>query len=731
MKQVIQNYRTGELELAEVPYPACKSNGVIVKNVSSAISIGTEKLMLSTAKKSLLKKALDRPDLVKKVINMAKTEGISEAYRQAKNRLDDPIPLGYSCAGIIEEIGSGVLGYQKGDKVACFGSNYATHAEYNWIPKNLIVRIPEELSFEEASFVGIGAISLHAIRKGGITLGENVAVIGLGLLGLIAIQILRSLNCKVLGVDINNDRLELAKKFGCNFVANANDRASVVQSSKDLSEGYGVDKVLVYASNGDKNSVSMYAEMARDRGKIIIPGVIPMEVPRKDFFEKELELVVPRSAGPGIFDENYELKGVDYPIGDVRWSEQRNMKAFLDLVASNKVSVKDLITHRFNFTEAEKAYDLIIENKEPVLGSIFKYNDENTNNHYKKKTFNLSERTNNLSERTKGKKDQVVLGLIGAGLFAKTTLLPILKKMDNVRLKWLATTTGLTANHNGKKFGFENITTDYKEILSDDEVDAVMVLTRHNTHAKFVSEVLDSHKNVFVEKPLCINEKQLNSLDLAHSNNPDNFIMVGFNRRFSPHSIFIKENFKNAKGPFVVTCRVNAGYAEKDSWVLDPESGGGRIVGEACHFIDLISFLTNELPVSIYVETIDESNGFYKSDNLVISIKLSNGSLGSIVYYANGHKRYPREIIEISGNGMVGIINNFVKSKVFKGSHIKNKKTLGVDRGHRNELREFVNAIQLNYSPFKYEELFQTTLASILAEGLPTTKKSIMLNEVK
>lgn len=724
MKQVIQNYRTGKLELVEVPYPACKSNGVIIKNISSAISIGTEKLMLSTAKKSLLKKALDRPDLVKKVINMAKTEGISEAYRQAKNRLDDPIPLGYSCSGIIEEIGSGVLGYQKGEKVACFGSNYASHADYNWIPKNLMVRIPEELSFEEASFVGIGAISLHAIRKAEITLGENVAVIGLGLLGLIAVQILRSLNCKVIGVDINDDRLKLAKKLGCNFVANANNRASVVQSSKDLSEGYGVDNVLVYASNGGKDSVSMYAEMARDRGKIVIPGVVDMEVPRKDFFEKELQLIVTRAAGPGIFDENYELKGIDYPVGDVRWSEQRNMKAFLELVASKKVSVKDLITHRFDFTEAEKAYDLIIENKEPILGAIFKYSNENTNNHNKKKTFNISKRTN-------GKKDQVVLGLIGAGLFAKTTLLPILKKMDNVKLKWLATTTGLTANHNGKKFGAENITTDYRNLLNDDEVDGVMVLTRHNSHAKFVTEVLDSHKNVFVEKPLCVNEKQLNDIDLAHSNNPDNFIMVGFNRRFSPHSLFIRENFKNTKGPFVVTCRVNAGYAEKNSWVLDPESGGGRIVGEACHFIDLITFLTNELPISISVETIDESNGYFKSDNLVISIKLSNGSLGSIVYYANGHKRYPREIVEISGNGMVGIINNFVKSRVFRGNDLKNKRTFGVDRGHKNEMKEFIDACELNYSPFKYNELFQTTLSSILVERLPTTKKSVKLNKVK
>jgi len=717
LKQVIQNYRTGKLELADVPYPACKSGGVIVRNIASAISVGTEKLMFSTAKKSLLKKALDRPDLVRKVINMAKTEGIAEAYRQAMNRLDDPVPLGYSCAGIVEEVGAGVLGIQKGDKVACFGSGYASHAEFVWVPKNLIVRIPDGLSFEEASFVGIGAISLHAIRMADVSIGERVAVIGLGLLGLIAVQILKSLNCKVLGVDINDSRLVLAKEFGCDSVVNASDRAAVIQAAKDISDGYGVDNVLVYASSGGKDSVSMYAEMARDRGKIVIPGVVDMEVPRKDFFEKELQLVVTRAAGPGIFDDDYELKGRDYPIGYIRWSEQRNMQAFLELVASGKVSVERLISHRFKFSEAENAYDLIVSGKEKVLGAFFQYgNSESNNNREKIKVIK------NLTIQKSKNKKQAFIGLIGAGLFTKTTLLPILSKIENVRLKWLATTTGVSANHNGRKFGIEKITTDYRNILSDEEVDAVMVLTRHNSHSKFVIEALDAGKHVYVEKPLAITLEQLKAIDEAHSRNPDRFIMVGFNRRFSPHATFIRKHFENVSGPFVVTCRVNAGYADKSSWVLDPESGGGRIVGEACHFIDLIEYLTGELPVSVSVETIDEKNGYFKSDNVVLTMKMNNGSIGTIIYYANGHKRFPREYVEISGNGMVGAIENFVSSKIFKGTKILKKKTLGVDRGHKTEMDEFIEACISARSSLTYKEIYLTSLASILAETLPNEK---------
>lgn len=721
MRQVIMNYRTGNVELADVPKPRLKSGGMIVKNLYSAISVGTEKLMIKTGKSSLLRKAKDRPDLVKKVLDKLKTEGFIETYRQVVNRLDDPIPLGYSCCGVVEEVADDVKEFKTGDIVACFGSGYASHADYVWIPKNLAVRVPDEVSPLSASFAGIASISLHAIRLSNVTLGDSAAVYGLGLLGLIAVQILKAMGCKVLGIDIDEEKLKLAKDLGCDFVANGHDNADMFEKSKNISDGQGVDSVIIFVASGGSDVLYNAANMARDKAKIVATGMLELEIPRKDFFEKELELVVSRGAGAGMFDENYELKGFEYPVGYAKWIVKKNMEEILELIKEKKIDLEKIVTHRFKIEEAEEVYNKLIRNELKVIGTVFEYGD-----YEDKRTVVTVEKAKTVESKKSGRKNEyLILGIIGAGLFAKTTLFPILKKLQKkgkARLKYVATTSGTTSYHAAKKYGFEYATSDYSKILEDDEVDAVMILTQHNSHAKFVVEALEAGKHVFVEKPLALTVEQLEKIRKAYEKHPDRVIMVGFNRRFSPHARFIKKHFEGADGPFVVLCRVNAGYIEKSSWVLDPKRGGGRIVGEACHFIDLIQYLTGEIPVSISVETIDEKNGYFKNDNVVITLKLDKGSVGTIVYYANGHKRFPRELVEISGNGTNGQIDNFVKSMFVGGTKVKKFKTLGVDRGHKAEMELFVESCLKGKAPVSFEELYSISLASIVGEDLPKDK---------
>lgn len=711
MKQVIMNYRTGKVELAEVPIPAVKKGGVLIRNLHSAISIGTERLMIKTGKSSLLKKAKDRPDLVKKVIDKLKTEGFFETYRQVMNRLDEPIPLGYSCCGEVVEVASDVTEFKKGDLVACFGSKYASHAEYTWAPKNLAVKVPSGVTSKEASMGGIAAIALHAVRLSKAKLGEVVVLYGMGLLGLIATQILNSMSCKVIGVDINEERLKIGKESGCEYVVKAGDKSRLSEMVKSASNGNGADAVIIFASGGGTEILETSAEIAREKATIVVTGVPDITVPRKDFFEKELELIVSRGAGPGIFDKNFEEKGINYPLGYIRWSERENLSAILELIKAGKININRLITHVFNISEAEEAYSRILEGKEDILGAVFEYQ--------KPKEESIRRIVENIKYgKTKGEKD-IVLGVIGAGLFARTTMFPILKKFKNkVRFKWIATSSGFTSYDAGKKVGFENMTTDYKNILEDKEVNAVMILTNHDSHAKFVVEALNAGKHVFVEKPLAITMEQLEMVKEAVERNPDRILLVGFNRRFSPHSSFLRKHFQDLPGPFVVLCRVNAGYVDKTSWVLDPEKGGGRLVGEACHFVDLISYLTGESPVNVKVETIEEKNGYFLGDNAIITLKLSNGSVGAIVYYANGNKKFPREYIEISGNGSIGSILDFKKTLLVTPEKKRKRKTLGVDRGHQQEIKKFFEYVKEGKKDIPFEEILAISRASIKAQRL-------------
>lgn len=717
MKQVVQNYKTGELKVAEVPVPSIKPGGVLVRNVNSLVSVGTERLVIDLAKKNIIGKALARPDLVRQVINKARAEGLMEAYRQTMSRLDSPVPLGYSSSGIITDLGKEVDEFRVGDGVACFGGGYACHADVIFVPKNLCVKIPENVDFEKAAFAGLGAIALHGIRMAKPTLGENIVIIGLGLLGQIALQILKASGCKVFGIDIDEQKISLALEIGSDDGAVIG-KDNVVTEVRNFSKGYGADAVIIFASTSSNQPIKLAAEICRDRGRIVAPGMIKLDLPRRDFYEKELKVVVSRSTGPGIYDSLYEEKGIDYPLSYVRWTENRNMEQFLQLVAEGKVKLDKIITHRFRIEEAEKAYEMITgKASEKHIGILLAYNEG--------KALSVKvELKKGKSERWKSK-EKINIGLIGAGLFANTTLLPMLRKISDISLRGVATATGSSARHVGEKFGFGYCTSDYREILNDPSIDCIIIATRHNLHAKLVTEALNHGKDVFVEKPLALSLKELKGITEVQKEKPHR-LMVGFNRRFSPFSIKARDFLGKSGKPLIINSRVNAGFVPRDSWVQNRIEGGGRIIGEVCHFIDLIQYLTDSVPVKVYAESISGDNGTYlNEDNVVISIKLKDGSVASITYVAKGDKAFPRERVEIFGNNSVCLINNF-KSLVFtKNGKTQKMRKFNVDRGHRGEFSAFFSSIRKGEPiPVDFKEYVFTTLATFciiesINKGIP------------
>ncbi len=709
MKQVLQNYKSGKLELAEVPIPLCGAAGVLVKNKNSLISTGTEKLMISLAKKSLISKAKERPDLVKKVINKIKTEGLLEAYRQSMARLDETIPLGYSSAGEVIEVGKMLDEFQVGDRVACIGAGVATHTEVIFVPKNQCVKIPDEVSFEEASFVALGAIALHAVRVSEAKLGENVVVIGLGLLGQLAVGLLKASGSNVLGVDISREKNKLAKTLGAASVTTPD---NLIEEAARFTKGRGADSVIIFASTKSNEPIEQAAEIARERAKIVAPGMIRFYLPRKLFYEKELELVISRSSGPGIYDRKYEEEGIDYPISYVRWTKRRNMEAFLEAVKAKAINLEPLITHRFKIENALAAYEMILEGKESYIGVLLEYLEA-------KPTQKISF----TKKSSKALAGRINVGLIGAGLFAKGTILPILKDSKDINLKAVATAGGINAREIGKNYGFDYATTNYKEILGDKDIQAVIIATRHNLHKKFIIESLEAGKDVFCEKPLCINQEELEEIIKTYGQS-NNRLMIGFNRRFSPLARFVKENLPESS-PLVINCRVNTGFMPKEIWVHNPKIGGGSIIGEVCHFIDLIQYFTGSLPWEVSAYSISsEGNQIIPSDNVVINLKYQDGSIAAICYTASGSKSFPRERIEIFGGGKVGVIENFKKASVYGKGRTKHKKIWGTDKGHKDEYQIFFKAIEEGGEiPVDFKEYIATTLATFkIVESLKTGK---------
>ena len=717
MKQLVQNYRTGELKLEEVPAPMVRPGGVLVRTVNSVVSVGTEKLMMEFARKSLLGKARARPDLAKQVIDLARTEGPMRAYELAINRLDMPVPLGYSSSGTVLEVGRGVGEFTVGDRVACSRGSFASHAEIVFVPRNLCVQVPENVDFESAAFATVGAISLHALRLAELTIGERVAIIGLGLLGQLAVQIAKASGLSVFGSDPDLYKLTLARQQGVDEVSRA-EKDEVIGRARAFTQGDGFDAVIILASAASNEPLEIAAEICREKGKIVVPGMVKLDIPRDVFYRKELSLVVSRGGGPGFDDPEFETRGIDYPRAYVRWTERTNMAQFLDLVSRGKVQVHPLITHRFRIEEAERAYESLNRGMlDKYVGILL--------------TYDATPRP--LVRRIELKKaegarpgEKVSIGLIGAGTFAASTMLPILRKMGGVRLKGVATATGPTGKRAGERFGFEYCTTDYTELLKDPEIDGILIATRHDLHARFAAEGLSHGKDVFVEKPLALTLDQLKEVVAAYAKNPGR-LMVGFNRRFSPFALMAKRLLAPINEPLVIHYRVNAGFIARDSWVHDPNQGGGRILGEICHFVDFAQFLTDSPPLKVYAESLRGTGVYAPDENVAVTVSFANGSVASITYVANGDKAFPRERVEVFGGGGVCVIDNFKSLLFSRGGGKRKARRFNKDIGHRNEFAAFFDAIRKGEPcPMRMEEIIYTTLATFaieesLARGAPVT----------
>lgn len=720
MKQVIQNFRTGKLQVEEVPTPHLKNNGVLVKNHHSLVSIGTEKALIEFSKQSLAGKAKRRPDLVKEVLNKIKTEGILSTYRTVLNRLDTPLPLGYSCAGEIIGVGKKVNELNKEDLVACGGVGYASHAEVVFVPKNLCVKIPENISTKEASFVTLGAIAMQGVRVANLTPGEKVAVIGLGLIGQITVQILNAYGFRVLGLDVSKKQLKKAFDLGLEHGVVIGDD-DIDKAVNSFTNGIGVDGVIITAATKSSEPVELAGRICRDKGKVSIVGDIGMNIPRNIYYEKELDLTVSRSYGPGRYDTNYEEKGFDYPIGYARWTEKRNMEEFLRLISIGRVDVKPMISHIFKIEEALKAYDLILkkQNKEEFTGVLLEYNPAKEH----KPIIVLDQ-----VKKEKVPKDVLNVGLIGTGNFANNIILPNLKRIKNIDIKAIADARGERAKHAANKYHCKYVTSNYTDVLNDEEIDLVIVATRHDLHAQIAAEALEKDKNVHLEKPMALNTRQLTKLIKAEKSSKGR-LMVGFNRRFAALILEAKKILAKTNTPLIVHYRINAGYIPKESWVHDPEEGGGRIIGEVCHFVDLLQFLTNSTPERVYATKISAKEPMIENDNLNITIDFSNGSVGNISYTAMGNKALSKEYIEIFGEGNVLIIDNFKTVKIYKNHKQKKLRKINQEKGHYQEFQAFTEAILKGKpSPISMKDQILATLVTFKVLESLEKKEPVEIN---
>ena len=699
MLQVIQYQKDGQMMVEELPTPTCIDDGILVKNISSLISAGTEKTSVTNAQSSLFGRARKQPKEVKMVMNFIKKGGLISTAKRVFSALDSYKTLGYSSAGVVIE--SKCEEFSPGDFVACGGAGFAVHAEVISVPKNLAVKIPEGLSFDEAAFATVGAIALQGVRQANVRLGENVAVIGLGLLGQLTVQMLKASGCRVAGLDINENLFQKAKEFGCDETYQSS--MENVKSLIAFTKGIGFDAVIITASAASNEPMELAINIGRKKGNVVVVGSIGMNVPRSPFYEKELNITISCSYGPGRYDANYEVSGWDYPVAYVRWTENRNMQAVLELIASKKLDVKSLISHNFEINDAAKAYDIISGKiKENYLGIIINYPDRED---YSKKTIYLSGKGNALSG--------VKIGFIGAGSFAQNYLLPPLKAAA-VDMIGVSTATSVNALSVGKKYGFRIAGTDSSEIINHPDVNAIFCASRHDSHSQYVIESIRAGKPIFVEKPLAVNIAQLEEIDDAY-NKYNGRVMVGFNRRFSKPFVDIRKFFKARTEPMTISYRVNAGMPPVSNWVFRPEQGGGRIIGEACHFIDCMAFLTCALPVKVFAECISSANtDTFNKDNVVITIKFSDGSVGSLQYFANGDANLPKEYCEIHCEGGSAVMNNFETVEFYMNG--KDHKKYDGRKGHREEIFETVAAMKNGAPmPIDYDTIRQVTIATFAA----------------
>jgi polar amino acid transport system substrate-binding protein len=694
MKQVLQNRKTGRPFVGEVPVPALQRGRVLVRTVASLISAGTERAAVELVSKGLVQEARQRPDLVKAVVAKVKNEGLLNTFASVRDKLSASQSLGYSAAGIVAAVGEDVSEFQIGDRVACAGVGFASHAEVLSVPKNLCVHLPDGVSFESGAYGTLGAIALQGVRLAEPTLGESIVVIGLGLVGQLTVQLLKANGCHVFGLDLDQSRVALALELGADKAA-----VSSETSAKEIerwTRGHGADAVLITAATDSNEPVELAARVSRLKGRVIIVGMTGMNIPRPPFFSRELKLIVSMSYGPGRYDPEYEEHGHDYPLPYVRWTEKRNLESFLELIGKQKINVERLTTHRFPIADADRAYQLISgELRDPNLGVVLNYDPE----------ADVARKVS-LGAATPVQKS-IVLGVIGAGGYVPAMLLPHFKT-EGVEFRSIATASGISAHDVGKRFGFAYAVSSAEEVLDDARVNLVVVGTRHDLHAELARKALERNKHVFVEKPLALNDEQLDAV-LAAAGSSTGRLMVGFNRRFSPLARRAKEFFSGRDTPLSMLYRVNAGRIAKEHWTQNAEAGGGRIVGEVCHFIDLMQFLAGAPPVSVFAESISaKSSRIVDADSVFITLRFADGSNGSVAYLSEGDKALAKERLEVFGAGRVFVLDDFRCATLYKDGRGEQVALKAQDKGQQAQVREICKGI----APINLDELAATTRAT-------------------
>ncbi len=716
MKQLLQNLKTGQTTVAEVPVPTPRAGQALVRTAASLVSAGTERMVVEFAEKTLFGKARARPDLVRQALEKARREGLLSTFQAALDRLDQPMALGYSSAGVIVELGVGMEGFHVGQRVACAGAGYAVHAEYAVVPRNLLAPLPDGVDFESAAFTTLAAIALHGFRLAEAQVGERVAVIGLGLLGLLTGQIAAAAGCHVLGIDLNPDRVALAAELGLSACS----RDQAESTAEAFTAHRGFDTVLICADTKSNDPVELAGHIARDRGRVVAIGAVGLTLPRRIYYEKELSFINSRSYGPGRYDATYEERGVDYPIGYVRWTEGRNLEAVVDLLASGKLRVQPLITHRFPIERAAEAYEVITGKKsEPFLGVLLTYPQKEAREASKIVRFQVAP-SQNVSPAT------CALGVIGAGLFANATLLPAIKNVSGIELIGIASAGGLHAAHAARKFGFAYATSEAEAILDDPQVNTVAILTRHDQHADLAARALAAGKHVFVEKPLAIEREQLAMLAEQLSKTEWCLLTVGFNRRFAPLARELAAFLADRTEPLFAHYRVNAGYLPPNHWLHDPRQGGGRIIGEACHFVDFLTFLVGAPPAEVTARALPDG-GKYRQDNVTMTFTFPDGSLGVVDYLANGDKSFPKERLEVFCGGRVAVLDDFRRLEMVRDGRRKVLRTRQ-DKGWRGEWEAFVRALREGGPPpIPYEHLFGVAEATFAAKYALRTARPVTI----
>ncbi|WP_434304794.1 bi-domain-containing oxidoreductase [Clostridium botulinum] len=703
MKQVL--VKQGQAITDNIPAPVVSDNGVLVKVMYSCISAGTEMMGINESGKSLVKKAMEQPEKVKKAFNMFKSGGLNAVLGKVKD-MGSGKPTGYSAAGVIIGIGKNIKDLKIGDRVACAGAGIANHAEYIDVPRNLVMRIPEGVSFDLACTVTLGGIALQGVRRADVRLGEIVAVVGMGILGQLQIQMLKASGCRVIGVDIDDRRLNIAKENGCDYILNSKN-TDVVKEIEKITEGYGVDVVLITAATSSNEILSQAFGMCRRKGKVVLVGVVGNEYNREDMYKKELDFIISTSYGPGRYDPMYEEEGIDYPYAYVRWTENRNMEEYLRLVSNNKIDLDTLIEKVYEIDKADKAYEELKNGENKPLMILLKYSEEMPDK---------IERTVYVNKEVEKKDGKINVAIVGAGGFAKEMHLPNLQKLkDTYNIYSVMSRTGTNAKAIAAQYEASYATTDYNDIINDPNVDMIMICTRHNLHAEMAIEAMKKGKAVFVEKPMALNEYELEKVlkTVEETKVP---YTVGFNRRFSKYAVEVKKHIKDRSNPIIVNYQMNAGYIPLDFWVHTKE-GGGRIIGEGCHIFDLFNYFTDSEVATVSVDSISaETDNISHRDNVVVTLKYKDGSICTLTYTSLGNNSYSKEFCEVYCDGKIIIIDDYKKINGY-GIKVENIQSSSPDKGQYEEILEFSKVIKSgeNYS-IPVWQLEQASKVSYLVE---------------